>query len=398
MAFDNKDNKDNKDKDPWTDKNRNQGPPEIDELFRKLNNKLKGAMGGGNSSGTKSSGEGGFGIIFGLIFIALIIVWFLTGIYIVSPGEQGVVLRFGKYERTVDPGIHWLPRIVESVRLVDVKHIYHYSYQSEMLTKDENIVSVKLTVLYRINKPNDFLFNVANPSTSLEQATKSALRQIVGRMNLGPILTTGREEVRTQTESQLKKILSRYNTGIIITDVALQETNPPEQVVEAFDDAVKAREDAQRYVNRAEAYRSVVVPKANGQESRILASAKAFRERIILQAKGDVEPFLAEYSVYKQAPAVTKHRLYYQAMQQTLEDSNKVVMDNKQDKSNFYMPMPQLMQQQKAVEDEHSELSASKEIAKSAIESGEQLTANSELSGPINQRSVRPTYPVRGNF
>ena len=273
-------------KDPWgRDKNKPQGgPPDLDAVFRQFKNKLQAAFGSkrGSPSPTSSNSGSPAGLpvfISGLIIVALLIIWALSGIYIVSPADRGVVLRFGQYVRTVGPGPHWIPRFIESEKIVNVQRVSNFAYTSEMLTKDENIVSVTITVPYRIADAKNYLFNVVDPDASLEQATASALRQVVGHSTLDQLLTTGRQLVRDQVATQLRQIIESYHSGLMVTDVTLQSIKPPDPVTDAFDDVIKAREDQQSYINKADAYAKQVSAVADGQIARIMQEAEAYQKR-----------------------------------------------------------------------------------------------------------------------
>lgn len=337
----------NNEKDIWSKRpKKDAGPPDLDELINKLQKKInaffsrkkKPASPGGQSVSRQSSG----GWIIGLVIFAILLLWFLSGFFIVSPAEQAAVLRFGKYVDTVGPGPHWLPRFISSRYIVNVQRIATFSYQAEMLTKDENIVSVSVAVQYRIGNVRDYLFNVVNADKSLEQATASALRQIVGHTSLDDILTTGRELARQQIEQQLNDILAIYHTGIVITDVALQPAKPPEAVTEAFDDVNKAREDEQRYINAANAYQQKVVPIAQGRAARILKEAQAYKQQVILKAEADTAAYLALLPQYQRAPLVTRQRLYLDAIESVLQNSSKILLDTKSN-SIMYLPLDKLI-------------------------------------------------------
>lgn len=338
------DKKPNDDKDIWNRHAEKQdGPPDLDELINKLQHKINGLFGkkkpkAGAPVIEEKSGRGWFGIIIGLFLI----IWFLSGIYIVSPAQRAAVLRFGKYVRTVGPGPHWIPRFFESKQKVNVQNISTYPYTAEMLTKDENIVSVAVAVQYRINNVRNYLFNVVNPTESLQQATASALRQVIGQTTLDEALTTGRETVREQVSKQLNDILVRYHTGLVITDVTIQPTKPPEAVTEAFDDVNKAREDEQRYINSANAYKQKVVPIAQGKAKRIITEAKAYEQQVILDATANTTRFMALLPQYERAPQVMRSRLYLDTMQQVLTNSSPVIVDTKSGNV-MYLPLDKLL-------------------------------------------------------
>lgn len=334
-------------KDPWNGKNKNQGPPDLDKALKQLMNKFAGLF----SFGKKSSKPGGGNevnevrhawLIILVIVVILVIIWFLSGFYIVGPADQAVVLRFGKYNQTQNSGMHWIPRFVDSKTIVNIQEINNFTYESEMLTEDENIVSVEIAVQYQIQDPMKFLYNVAEPVVTIQQATASALRQVVGNMSLDAILTTGRQTLSDNVNKQLNQTIQIYQTGIRIVAVTLQPTKPPEQVTAAFNDAIKAREDEQRYQNQAQAYASKVVPIAQGQVKRILAQAKAYEQQIVLDATANVARFNAILPTYEKAPKVTRDRMYYSAIESMLKHSSKVLM-SASNKNIAYLPLNKII-------------------------------------------------------
>lgn len=327
--------KKNNDRDPWKQPPRSsQTPPDLEEMlknfFKRINGAFKNNQGGPKLPKMKQTN---IRLIGGLVFL----LWFLSGVFIIAPAEQAVILLFGKYQTTLGPGPHWIPRLIESAYIVNEQKILTYSYESQMLTKDENIVSVALAVQYRIINTKNYLFNVVNPGSSLQQATASALRQVIGRTTLDEVLTRGRERVRQEVTLQLNKILERYQTGLLVTDVAMQPARAPDEVKEAFDDAIKAQEDEQRFINQAQAYAMQVIPTAKGQAQRIAADARAYKEQIVLNAKGDVATFLALLPEYQKAPEVTKQRLYLDTIESVLMATNKVLV-NASGNNLFYLP------------------------------------------------------------
>ncbi|MCK4870610.1 MAG: FtsH protease activity modulator HflK [Gammaproteobacteria bacterium] len=334
-------------KDPWKRKPQKQdGPPDLDELVKKLQKKINSVFGGKKSAGKdgsiKISKPHNTSIISFFVVLAILI-WALSGIFIVSPAERSAVLRFGKYVRTVGPGPHWIPRFIESKNTVNVQSVSNYPYQAEMLTKDANIVSVAVAVQYRISNVQDYLFSVNNPTQSLQQATASALRQVVGRTTLDEILTTGREQAREEIQKQLMAILQRYHTGFIITDVTLLPVKPPEAVTEAFDDVNKAREDEQRYINSAKAYQQKVVPIAKGQAARMLQAAQAYQQQVVLRAHGDTANFLALLPKYLKSPQVLSEKIYLTTMEAILKHTSKIMISAKGNSNVMYLPIDKLM-------------------------------------------------------
>jgi membrane protease subunit HflK len=359
-------------------------------LLRQYKNKLFASFRGKSSS---SKGRGPFpdnaSIFFvAFVLVAVLIIWALSGIFIVSPGERAVILRFGKYAQTVEPGPHWIPRFIESKYVVNVQQVSNFSYQSEMLTKDENIVSVTVAVQYRVKDARSFLINVVNPRSSLEQATASALRQAVGHNTLDDLLTTGRQQVREQVAGQLQQILTSYNIGLLVTDVTLQSIRPPEAVTAAFDDAIKAREDQQSYINRADAYSKQVVAAAQGQAARILQEAEAFKTQVVLGAKAETAGYLALLPEYQKAPEVMRERLYLSALESILTKTSKVFINQKSGNPLFYLPLD------KIISGTPTSVALAEHSANAGLPSAMTEVKSSDI---VNALAGRSSYPVRGN-
>ncbi|MFC3908765.1 FtsH protease activity modulator HflK [Legionella dresdenensis] len=334
-------NEPEKGKDPWNGKNQ---PPDLDEALKRLQQKLKKALLGGGSApdGSSQAAESnGGGLLAAFVALIIFILWALSGIFIVDPAEQAAILRFGKYTETVGPGPHWIPRFIDSKILVNVDRVSDYSYSAQMLTQDENLVSVSLAVQYRIGDLEAYLFNVSDPQESLQQATSSALRQVVGTKTLNEIITEGREAWGINVQDTLIKILDQYKTGIVIVNVSPQPARAPENVQDAFDDAIKAQEDEKRFKEQAYAYQARVVPIAQGNAKRIIEEAQAYAKQIVLKAKGEVAEFLALLPEYTQAPAVTAKRMYLDAMQDVLSKSSKIIVDGKAGNL-LYLPLDKL--------------------------------------------------------
>lgn len=349
----------NNDKDPWSKKG-GDGPPDLDEVVKNFQRKMSGLFGGGSgSSETPSSGGGKFGLGFGIIAAIAFVVWILSGIYIVGPAERGAVLRFGAYSETTMPGPHWhLPMPIEKVEIVNVSQILtaEIGYRSGgnrsgatihseslMLTKDENIIDLKIAVQYRIKDAAAYLFNVRNPDLTLRQVTESAVRETVGKSEMDFVLTQGRNEVASQTETLLQSILDEQETGLIVTTVNMQDVQPPEQVQAAFADVVKAREDEVRQKNEAEAYANDVVPKARGAGFRLVQEAQGYKSQIIAKAQGETSRFLQVMQEYEKAPEITSERLYLEAMENVYSQSQKVMIDLTEGSSNvLYLPLDRM--------------------------------------------------------
>ena len=336
-------------RDPWSQgpgggKSGGGGPPDLDELLKRLKARFGG---GGSSGGGGSRGGSGAGIppaAVGLGVAIVAVVWLITGIYVIDEQERGVVLRFGEYNRTAMPGIGWrAPWPIESMERINVTRVRQIADQQSMLTKDENIVDVELTVQYRVSNVEDFLFNVDDPDLTLQQATKSAVRETVGRSAMDFILTEGRQAIADQTKQILQETLDAYKSGLVVTEVNLQQAQPPEAVQASFADAIKAREDQERVKNEAEAYANDRLPKARGAAARQIAEATAYRDQVLARAEGDASRFGALLREYQRAPAVTRERLYLDSMSQVMAGSSKILLDV--DKSNpmFYIPLDQLM-------------------------------------------------------
>jgi membrane protease subunit HflK len=308
--------------------------------------RLKARFGGAGSGG---GGRGGAGTpvpkgAISLIAAAVVSIWLFSGIYVVDEQERGVVLRFGEYSRTAEPGVGWrVPWPFESLERINVTQVRQITDRQSMLTKDENIVDVELTVQYRVSSAEDFLFNVDNPDLTLQQATKSAVRETVGRSEMDFILTEGRLSIADRTKQLLQDRLDDYKCGLVVTEVNLQQAQPPEAVQAAFADAIKAREDQQRLKNEAEAYANDRLPKARGVAARQVAEATAYRDQVVARAEGDASRFANLLAEYRKAPQVTRQRLYIDTLSEVYRRSNKVVLDIDQGSPMIYLPLDQLM-------------------------------------------------------
>lgn len=351
-------------KDPWGGGNRpDQGPPDLDEVVKKLQNQLNGIFGrkGGGSDdggegGPRGGGSGSGGGVglgpkqIGLIAGVLFFIWMATGIYIVGPAERGVVLRFGAYVATTDPGPHWhIPYPIESVQLVNVDEISTFTHKASMLTEDENIVDVELTVQSRIQDAAFFLFQDTDPNKTLRDATEAVVRKTIGASKLDYILTEGRNAVAMAISDHVQTLMDTYKTGLLVTSVNMQPAKPPEQVKEAFDDAIKAREDKERAENKAEAYQNEIIPQARGEAARQVADAKAYRARVIASAEGETARFLSVLAEYQKAPEVTRERLYLETMEQVLAESDKVLVDMPESNSMMYLPLDQMLNRRQSL-------------------------------------------------
>lgn len=350
-------------KDPWGGGNGDSGPPDLDEVVKKMQDKFGAIFGGGKGKG--GSSEGGSGnagsIGAGLILVVAAAVYAISGLYIIDEGTRGVVLQFGKYESTSLPGLHWYPRFVQQVETVDIEQIrdapigYRASgsargttnveRESLMLTQDENIVDIHLAVQYKVKSASDYLFNVVEPDLTLRQATESAIREIIGKNKMDFVITQGRGEIATRVRDLTQEILDRYKTGLLVTSINMQDAQPPEQVQAAFADAVKAREDNERVKNEAEAYANDIIPRAQGQAARQIQEATGYKEQVVAESTGEVNRFTQILAQYKKAPEVTRKRLYLEAVESVMSNTSKVLVDVKGSNNLFYLPLDKLMGQ-----------------------------------------------------
>ncbi|MGI9835225.1 FtsH protease activity modulator HflK [Vibrio vulnificus] len=340
-----------RDNDPWGNNNRggqrpggrDQGPPDLDEVFNKLSQKLGGKF--GNKGGRGPSIGGGGAIGFGVIAVIAVLVWVFAGFYTIGEAERGVVLRLGKYDRIVDPGLNWRPRFIDEVTPVNVQAIRSLRSSGTMLTKDENVVTVSMDVQYRVADPYKYLFRVTNADDSLRQATDSALRAVIGDSLMDSILTSGRQQIRQSTQQTLNQIIDSYDMGLVIVDVNFQSARPPEQVKDAFDDAIAAREDEERFIREAEAYKNEILPKATGRAERLKKEAQGYSERTINEALGQVAQFEKLLPEYQAAPKVTRDRLYLDTMEEVYSSTSKVLIDSESSGNLLYLPIDKLAAQ-----------------------------------------------------
>ena len=349
------------DRDPWGSSNnqggnsggngnkggREQGPPDLDDIFRKLSKKLgglgggKGGLGGGNSAQGPRGPMGGR--IVGIVAAAAVIIWAASGFYTIKEAERGVVTRFGKFSHLVEPGLNWKPTFIDDVTAVNVESVRELAASGVMLTSDENVVRVEMNVQYRVTDPERYLFSVTSADDSLRQATDSALRGVIGKYTMDRILTEGRTVIRSDTQRELEETIRPYNMGITLLDVNFQAARPPEEVKAAFDDAIAARENEQQYIREAEAYANEVQPRANGQAQRILEEARAYKTQTILEAQGEVARFAKILPEYKAAPEITRERLYIETMEKVLSHTRKVLVNDSKGGNLMVLPLDQML-------------------------------------------------------
>ena len=339
----------NKDQDPWSNKGSDQGPPDLDEVVKKLQDKMGGLFGGkrrggGSGGGDKFSTPGGKKLPLILIAIVVLVVLGINSFYIVQPAERGVIKRLGAYSSVTTPGPHLRIPFIDSVDVVNVDQVNKFGHRAQMLTEDENIVDITLTVQYRIQQAADYLFQDADPEKTIHSAMESALREVIGKSKLDEIITENRSAIAAMVKQGTQQLLDLYRTGLLVTNINIQDANPPEQVKEAFDDATKALADKERVQNQADAYANDIVPRARGAAARQIADAKAYKAKVIAEADGESNRFLALLREYQKAPRVTRERLYLETVQEVMADSSKVLLDVKEGSNLTYLPLDRMIQ------------------------------------------------------
>jgi membrane protease subunit HflK len=335
-----------KQKDPWG--GGNQGPPDLDEAFRKFRDKLNslfGGKGGGGAGGGSFHFSGG---VFAAVALGVALIYAALGFYQVDQKELAVVLRLGKYLETVNPGLHWNWPLVDKVSTVNVTSVRSVRHRSVMLTEDENIVDVAISVQYLISDPKAYLLRVKAPEASLEQAAESALRHVVGGSVMDQIITEGREQIAVDVQARLQQYLDAYRTGIQVAKVNIEDARAPSQVQEAFDDVTRAKEDRERLKNEAETYAKGVVPEARGRAQRQIEEAKAYREQVVARAEGEAARFENLLAEYHKSPEVTRQRLYLDAIQSVLGSTSKVLVDVPGGNNVLYLPLDKMVNARRA--------------------------------------------------
>jgi membrane protease subunit HflK len=334
----------NKGQDPWGNRGRGEGPPDLDDIVRKMQEGFGGIF-GKKPSGPKNDRKG-FPFSWLIVVVVLVLLLLVDITYLVDQQERGVVLRFGRYEKTLQPGLNFVfPSLIDKVVTVNVGQVRSITHKASMLTQDENIVDVEVAVQWRINDPAEFIFNVKDPALTLRQVTESAVRAVIGQSELDYVLTEGRSEIAQQQQQLMQGILADdYKSGILIVTVEMQPAKPPEDVKAAFDDAIKAREDEQRLVNEAEAYRNDILPRARGGAARVREEANGYKASVIAKSEGDAARFDQLLTEYELAPEITRKRLYLESMESVLSSTNKVLLDAEGGNSLMYLPLDKLIQ------------------------------------------------------
>ncbi|RST53250.1 FtsH protease activity modulator HflK [Variovorax sp. MHTC-1] len=347
----------------------NQGPPDLDELWRDFNRKLGGLFGGrgGGNGGRPNGGNGGglkpdmknAGVGLGLVAAVAVLIWLGTGFFIVNEGQQAVITQFGRYKATVGAGFNWrLPYPIQRHELVVVTQIRSTDVgrdtivrstglrESAMLTEDENIVEIKFAVQYRLSDARAYLYESKTPADTVVQVAETAVREVVGKMKMDAALAEERDQIAPRVRALMQTILDRYKVGVEVVGINLQQggVRPPEQVQASFDDVLKAGQERERAKNEAQAYANDVVPRATGTASRLMEESEAYKARIIAQAQGDAQRFASVLTEYQKAPQVTRDRMYTDAMQQIYASTTKVLVDSKQGSNLLYLPLDRLMQ------------------------------------------------------
>lgn len=332
-----------KDNDPWKQGGRDQGPPDLDEVFRNLSKKFGGIFGGNKNTGSSNNSGGSAALV--LIAVVALLVWAFSGFYTIKESERGLILRFGQYHSEVMPGIHWKPTFIDTVTPVDVTSVRSLRTDGFMLTQDQNLVRVTFEIQYRVFDARAYKFSVVDADSSLREATDAALRYVVGHSIMDDVLTKGREVIRQNTRTELEQIISPYAMGLELVDVNFRDARPPEEVKEAFDDAIAAQEDEQRYIQEAQAYARAKEPEARGQVNRVLQEAEAYKQQSQLKAQGEVARFEKLLPEYIASPQVTRERLYLETMEQVYGSTSKVLVDVKNGNNIMYLPLDKMMNQ-----------------------------------------------------
>ncbi|MEE4203148.1 MAG: FtsH protease activity modulator HflK [Halieaceae bacterium] len=332
----------NRPRDPWG--GNDQGPPDLDEALKKLQQRLGGLFGG---KGGGPAGGGGqlSGALLGVVAAGALLIWGLMGFYQLDEQERAVVLRFGRYHDTLQPGLQWNPPLIDEVIKVNTTKVRAVGFRETMLTQDENIVEVSMSVQYVIDNPRDFVLQVRDPEISLQHASQSAIRHVVGDTTMDLVLTEGRAIIASEVRDRLQGYLDSYTTGIRIAKINIDESKPPAQVQGAFDDVIKAREDEERVKNEAQSYANGIVPEARGRAQRMLEESNAYREQVVATASGEADRFSRLLDEYEKAPEVTRERLYLDAMQSVFSNTSKVLVDVEGSNNMMYLPLDKLAPQ-----------------------------------------------------
>ncbi|MGM0615945.1 MAG: FtsH protease activity modulator HflK [Pseudomonadota bacterium] len=326
----------------------NQGPPDLDEALKKFQDKLNTMLGGGGKK-KGGSGQGGGGnkprntfALPGLLIVVGLAIWAASGFYLVDQSERGVVLRFGKFQEVVTPGLQWNPPLIDDVRMVNVTRVRSLTQTQSMLTRDENIVEVEISAQYQVSNPSDFVLNLRDPNLSIENALDSSLRHVVGGTDMIDILTSGREILGSSVSSRLQSYLDSYGAGIRLQTINIESTSAPDPVIDAFDDVIRAREDRQRTINQGIAYANAIIPEAQGQAQRLVEQGQGYRESVVSEAQGQANRFNSLLSEYRNSPDIMRERMYLDAIEDVFGSTPKVLLDVSENAPLMYLPLDQM--------------------------------------------------------
>jgi membrane protease subunit HflK len=341
MAWNEPGNNGNNNNDPWKNRDKkDQGPPDLDDVLKNLFGKFGKGGGGSGGSGSNLSGKS-----IGIVAILAIVIYLLSGFYTIKEAERGVILRFGEFHSLAQPGLQWRLTFVDTILPVNVQSIRNQGSSGSMLTEDENMVSVEMEVQYRVFDPERYIFAVVNPEQSLSQAFDSAIRYVVGHSEMDQVLTEGREVARQRVLEELQGIIAAYDMGVDIIDLNFTNARPPEQVRAAFDDAIAAQEDEERFIREAEAYQRAIEPEARGRVNRMNEEAQAYKERSILEAQGEVARFEELLPQYVAFPEVTRQRIYLETLESVFSNTSKIMVDTDGGGNLMYLPLDKMMEQ-----------------------------------------------------
>lgn len=386
---------DGQDRDPWGSGNkggnsggnkggRKRGASDLDDLFRKLSSKLGGKKGGNGGDGDNKQPSQLSGRLGMLALAAVVVVWAGSGFYTIKESDRGVVLRFGEYNGIVGPGLNWKPTFIDRVIPVNVETVREQATNGMMLTSDENVIRVEMNVQYRVTDPAEYLFSVTNPDNSLRQALDSAVRGVIGQSAMEQVLTTNRAFIRDVTQKELEATIAPYKMGITILDVNFQAARPPEDVKAAFDDVISAREEEQKTIREAHAYRNEVLPLAKGNAQKLIEEAEAYKASVVFKAEGEVASFAKMLPEYRAAPEITRERLYIDTMERVLSNTRKIIANDKSN-SMLVLPLDQLMRG-----------SGNSAAPKSSL-APKVMNPNTNSSSSYGSEAAQPSTGVRGD-
>lgn len=345
-------NEPGKDKDPWGGRDsgkNNDGPPDLDEAFKKLQDKLNGIFGGGSGAG-KNSGGAKFGPIVAIVAVIALVFYIGAGVYQVDAKERAVVLKFGAFSEIKTEGLNWNAPFITEVFIVNVTGERQYPSRGLMLTEDESIVELPITVQFNVSDVRAYVLNVKDPEVSLRHATDSAVRHVIGSTELNQVLSEGRQAIAAEVKQRLQTYMDSYGAGIQVINVNIQEARPPEEVRSAFDDVIKAKEDEARLKNQAQAYANGIIPEARGRSQRMIEEAEAYKAEVIARAEGETDRFENLLTEYKRAPEVTRQRLYLETMESVMKNSSKVMVDVAGGNNMLYLPLDRMGSRSPAAE------------------------------------------------